>query len=438
MNDKAGRSTQNALYIEKSDPHVMDYLTMLARHRIAVVAMTLGFGLLFLFFTFVMRFSFTSMATLLPPEKQQMGGLMSFLAGSGALDLMKTQENPALDLFRNVLESRTLAEEIARDPRVRRYYSAFDTSHKAITGMVQRSLTAEALRNGVMTVEVEVVTHWMPDDVQKDSAKVLSAYMANLFISTLDRFNRERLMTSARNTRIFVEKEYQTRMATLDSAYARLQQFQETHKAISLPDQLTSTVSAAAELAAQVQQLEIQLNVERRDLNASSTRIELLQAQLDEARRALQKFDDGSAGSYVLGLRAVPSLARDYARLTREIKLLEAVTAYLRQQLEQEKISEQRNLPSLQVLDSATPPDRKSSPKRLAMLLLGLTGGFVLSMLYVGFRRFTESVREDRSERRRFKNFVFALRHGTNARFEVAAGPADQASSVRNSHVTQD
>jgi tyrosine-protein kinase Etk/Wzc len=409
----------------KGDPHILDYLTMMARHRFAVAAFTLGFGILFFAFTFLMRFTFSSTATLLPPEKQQMGGLMSFLAGAGALDIMKTQENPALDLFRNVLESRTLAEEVARDPRIKRYFSSWDTSNLAIAGAVQRTLSAEALRNGMMTITVDMVTHWTPDNAEKDSAKVLSAYLANLLVSTLDRFNRERLMTSARNTRIFVEGEYKNRMAQLDSVYGEMQAFQQTNKAVSLPDQLTATVSAAGELGAQIQQLEIQLAVEERDLNPSSTRVQTLRSELAAAKHALARFDDGSVGDYVVGLKGVPHLARQFARLTREIKLLETLTAYLRQQVEQEKLNEQRNLPSLQMLDPAIPPDRKSSPKRLTMLLLGLTCGFVTSMIYVSVQRFRQSVNVDRFERRRFINFMHALRHGKKAAFVPVAGPED-------------
>jgi tyrosine-protein kinase Etk/Wzc len=150
-----------------------------------------------------------------------------------------------------------------------------------------------------------------------------------------------------------------------------------------------------------------------------------LRSQLEAAKRALRSFDDGTAGEYVVGLNGVPRLAREFAGLTREIKLLETLSAYLRQQLEQEKINEQRNLPSLQMLDSALPPDRKSSPKRLAMLLLGLTCGFVVSMIYVSLQRLKSSMTQDPYERRRLINFLHALRMGRRAKFAPAVGPED-------------
>jgi hypothetical protein len=81
-----------------------------------------------------MPHTFSGRTTIIPPEKQGQSGLMSFLAGTGALDLMKGQENPALDMFKNVLDSRQLSEEIAKDTRIRRYFASFDTSSKGIVG----------------------------------------------------------------------------------------------------------------------------------------------------------------------------------------------------------------------------------------------------------------------------------------------------------------
>ena len=163
-------------------------------------------------------------------------------------------------------------------------------------------------------------------------------------------------MTTARNTRIFVEAEYQNRMVQLDSAYARLQAFQEEHKTISLTDQLTASVSSAAILGSQEQQLAMQLRVEERELAPNSARIQTLRSQLEEIKRELKKYDEGGVSDYIMAFKDVPTLARQLASLTREVKLLETLSAYLRQQLEQERINEQRDLPTLQVLDPAVVP----------------------------------------------------------------------------------
>src|SRR5579864_8302776 len=114
---------------------------------------------------------------ILPPEKQGQSGLMSFLTGSGALDLMKAQENPAMDMFKNVLDSRQISEQVAQDPRIRKYFSTFDTSFKAVMGSVHNSMESQALRNNMFQIDIKIQTHWNPTQAEKDSARLLVPYL---------------------------------------------------------------------------------------------------------------------------------------------------------------------------------------------------------------------------------------------------------------------
>ncbi len=395
----------------KKDPHILDFLSLLAKYKKTVFILTFGFGVCFFAFTYIMPQTFSGMSTLIPPEKAAQSGLMSFLTGgSGALDLMKSAENPALDMFKNVLDSRQLSEQIAKDERIHRYFSSWDTASKVIVFGVHSSMTCEALRNSMFNVQIDLKTHWFPSQAEKDSAKNLVPYMAAVFVDHLDHYNRERLMTTARNTRIFVEGEYKNRMAQLDSAYLRLQAFQDQHKTISMTEQLSASVTNAAQLGSHEQQLEMQISVEERELNPNSSRMQTLRAELEEVKRGLKKYDEGGISDYVMAFKDVPTLARQLASLTREVKLLETLSAYLRQQLEQERINEQRDLPSLQILDSAVVPDKRSSPSRLSMLLLGFFSGFLASVIYVSLRNYYAHVESNPDEHTRYLNFMTLLR----------------------------
>jgi uncharacterized protein involved in exopolysaccharide biosynthesis len=256
----------------KKNPHIMDFFTLLAKYKFVVITFPIAFGIAFLAYTYFMPQTFSGMTTLIPPEKNQQSGLMSFLTGSGALDLMKGAENPAMDMFKNVLDSRLIADQVAQDPRIYHFFSTFDTSRKAVADMAHGSMESEALRNSMFNLTINIKTHFNPTAGEKDSARLLVPYLAQIFVEHLDRYNRERLMTTARNTRIFVEAEYNNRMRQLDSAYALLQAFQQEHKTISLPEQLAASVTNAALVGSQVQQLEMQLAVEERELTPNSGR----------------------------------------------------------------------------------------------------------------------------------------------------------------------
>jgi uncharacterized protein involved in exopolysaccharide biosynthesis len=397
--------------INRPDPHLLDLFTLFAKYKGLFISIVLVFGLGFFVITFLMPFSYGGLTTLIPPDKQSSGNqLLSFLSGSSALDLMKGMENPALDMFKNVLDSRTISEEIALDPQVRKYFSSWDTSVAGIATKVQECLTSEPLRNQMFNVQVEVKTHWLPSGEEKEAARKLVPHLAKLFVAHLDVYNRERLMTTARNTRIFVEKEYNTRLTQLDSAYAHLQMFQQEHKTISLPEQLSAEVTSAAMLASEEQQLEIELGAAERELSPNSARVQLLRQHLEEIKAQMKKYDEGGISDYVPALKDVPGLTRKLAGLTREVKMLETITAYLRQQLEQERISEQRDLPTITVLDTATLPLQKSSPKRSIMLIIGLFSGVVASVIVISWKKFISDVRSNPQEHKRYLTFIGYLR----------------------------
>lgn len=85
----------------------------------------------------------------------------------------------------------------------------------------------------------------------------------------------------------------------------------------------------------------------------------------------------------------VPQVGLELARLTRDLKLQEAVYTLLTQQLEQAKIAQAQDIPVVQVLDMAVPAIRKSKPNirsnmafaGAVSLLLGVFLAFLLEYI---------------------------------------------------------
>jgi tyrosine-protein kinase Etk/Wzc len=393
----------------------MDFLTNVAKHWRRILLLGASGAIALLLFSFTRPQTYLATVTVLPPEHEGAGGMLAFLASSAnALDILKggISENPTLDLFKTIIESRSISEDVAADPATRAYFRRKDTSLKSITDALQGSIQSEALRTGMMTVTVKLSAPGFGSGAAQDSARQMTAYIANKFVEVLDRFNRDRLMTSAKNTRIFVEQEYKDKKMQLDSAYGFLEQFQETHEAISLPEQLAATVTAAAKLTSQKQQLEMERNIESHEFGPNSPQIQALGAEENAAQLELNKYDSGGAGEYILALKSAPALSRELAGYLREVKVLEQVTAYLREELEQERISEQRDLPSLQVLDAAQVPDGSSSPSRMLFTIVGLLLGLVFALGLTAFQGFAADVRQRPEIHYRLIHVLRAMRLG--------------------------
>ncbi len=396
----------------------MDFLTHIARRWRRIALLGLCSAVVLLLFSFTRPQLYVATVTVLPPEHEGTGGMLAFLANSAnALDLLKggLSENPTLDLFKTIVESRSISEDVSTDPLIHAYFHRRDTSSKNIIDQLQGSIQSEALRTGMMTVEVRLSAPGLASSAAQDSARRMTAYVANKFVAALDRFNRDRLMTSAKNTRIFVEQEYKGKMVDLDSAYGRLEQFQEAHQAISLPEQLTATVTAAAKLTSQKQQLEMERSIESHEFGPNSPQIQALGAEEEAAQQELNKYDSGGAGEYILALNSAPALTRELAGYLREVKVLEQVSAYLREELEQERVSEQRDLPSLQVLDAAQIPTGRSSPSRVLFTVVGLLLGLAFGLGFTRFQMFTSDVRARPDVHYRLLNVLGAMRIGKTA-----------------------
>jgi uncharacterized protein involved in exopolysaccharide biosynthesis len=81
----------------------------------------------------------------------------------------------------------------------------------------------------------------------------------------------------------------------------------------------------------------------------------------------------------------VPELGKELATLLREVKIQNEVYILLQQQYYKERIQENRDLPTVEVLDKAITPLRKSAPKTVVSTITGGIFIFLAMSLLVVF-----------------------------------------------------
>ncbi len=168
--------------------------------------------------------------------------------------------------------------------------------------------------------------------------------------------------------------------------------------------------------------------MEERELGPGSATIKTLNAELEAAKSQLQKYDEGGAGEYILALKSAPELTRQLAGYMRETKVLEQVSGYLRSELEQQRISEQRDLPSLQILDAARPPNSPTGASRSFYLFLGTFLGLVCGIGYVLVKSFIADLRARPNAHYRLINIIRTIRVGEEA---ILLSPLDPQTSEK-------
>jgi uncharacterized protein involved in exopolysaccharide biosynthesis len=107
----------------------------------------------------------------------------------------------------------------------------------------------------------------------------------------------------------------------------------------------------------------------------------------------------------------VPKLGLELARLTRDLKIQEAIFELLSSQYEQAKIQEAKDTPTIQVLDRAVPPEKRSRPKRAMMVILaGIASLFVGIVFTFGLEYLQATRKRNPEEFRKIEQLLSAFK----------------------------
>jgi tyrosine-protein kinase Etk/Wzc len=349
-----------------------EIINTILTHRKKILKVTI-ISTLLLFFILLLIYPVTyeSPATILPPEQENPGSLGSLLKGEDFSSLLTgSLSNANSQLYVEILRSRSASEFVVRKHNLTEYFDE-ENIYEAAKKLSER-LKLDVNKEGIIKVSVDIRTSLLPllfDD--PDKVKKFSAAITNSFVEALDKINREKLSSKAKKAREYIEAELLKTRRSLDSVEVALMTFQERNRAVALPEQVSAAIDAAAKIKSEIMQTEIEIGLMKSNLKEDSRELQLLNKKLQQLQEQYNKMELGSQ-DYLLAFREVPELGKELATLLREVKIQNEVYLLLQQQYYKEKIQENRDLPTVDVLDEAIPPLRKSSPR---VLFSTITGG---------------------------------------------------------------
>ena len=353
-------------------------------YRVPILKVTvLISGILFLILLFVYPVSYEAPVTILPPEKNnQMSGLGGLLGGEDFSGLMTSgMSNANAQLYMEMLKSRSAALYVVRKHNLVKFYDAKNENEAA--NKLSEKLNLDLSKEGIIKLSVNTATSLFPKFTsQNDSIKKLSSILSNAFVESLDIINREKLSSKAKRARIYIESQLQKTKYLLDSAENSLMLFQKKHINF-IPEQVKATIDAAANLKTDIVKTEIELGLVQPNLREDSRTLLTLKSKLQELRNQYNKMEMGNQ-DYLVAFKDVPEIGRELAQLVREVKVQNEVYMLLQQQYFKERIQENRDLPTIEILDEAIPPLKASSPRLIFSTVLGGIFVFLLmAFLYV-------------------------------------------------------
>lgn len=347
-------------------------LEMLARRRLFIVVLVIVATLLSVAVALVLPKWYQASALLLPPKDLALP-IPGLARMSEVVSITKGADLPVMvtpsDVYVRILKSRTIAERIIEKFDLKTRFGAdyFKQAYEVLMSQSEFKVTDE----GLLMISFE----------DKDPA--VAADVVNAFVEELDRVNRDIALERVRQNRSFIEERLAQVKQELASARKEFENFQLENRAVDFDEQTRLAVGQAVKLKITLAELDIELKMRERNLAEDNTELVELRRRRHLVSEQLRQLEVSNPDSsfFSLPVASIPALRGQYEVLYSRVRVGESLYRILLEQLEQAKIQENENIPTISILDRAKPPDTKSKPKRLLIV----SGTFGLSVLFAVF-----------------------------------------------------
>lgn len=381
-------NTQDEKVRQLEEVHLLDYVVVLAKHSRKIVYTTLIVSLITLVVVFLLPKKYTATARIVPPQQnltlsaqimEGLGGAMipgraAFGALSGFAESLLGLKSPG-DFFVGLLQSETISDRIIERFDLRKEFRV--TYIEEAREKLDKIAKFRSTRHGLIAVEV---THQQP-------AK--AAEIANAYLEELANLLRDMAAQEASERLALLERERREAGLRLAKAEEELRQFSEKNTVL-LPDvQTRGMLEYIANLKAAIDFREVELQVYRQWATPLNFQVQQVEAELKALREKLRQAETPgngpeAASQVMIAVSKMPALGLEYLRLYREVKYQEGLLRVFTKLAEIARLDHARDALVLQVVDRARLPEKKSSPKRL-LILMGVTGATFLIMILAAF-----------------------------------------------------
>jgi len=333
--------------MEENEINLYDFWIVIKKNLRLIIGLCIILILAAMIVGLLIPKTYKATASILPPmETSNMADLSSLMGVAGIKGI--TPQTSTSDIFIAILKSRTMLDEIINKFNLQQVYrcKTKQDARKVLAKKTEITLSKERV------IGVSII----------DTNPERSAAMANYYITTLDRLNRNLNITTAGQMRRFIEQRLEETKQALNNAEEKLKLYQVSHKILAGKN-VEETAKTAGELQGRLMAATVELEATKKYTTLQNPDLIKLQNEVIELEKALT---------------SLPPLETELARLIRELKSQETVYALLLSQYEQAKINEAKDTPTVQVLDWATVPEKKYKPNiRFNMAISGIIALFL-------------------------------------------------------------
>ncbi len=316
--------------------------------------------------------TFTAKTVMLPPQQNQSAassalaslGALAGLAGSAAG--IKSPD----EMYIAFLQSDGLQNSVIQKLKLQERYEA-KTLMDTRTALKATVKVTSDKKSGLLTIEAD------------DKDPVFAAQLANLHVDELRALLSKLAVTEAQQRRTFYDQEIKKVQQELSNSEATFREAKQKSGMQVTAVLAESGVRASAELRAQIAAREVQLQALSRFATPQNPDMQKISSELAAMRAQLQKLEQGEGQGNSHNNPTQQIAIQSY----RDIKVQEAKLDILIRQYELARIDEAKEGPLIQQVDVALPPERKSKPKRLLIVLVAAFAGLFAGVLLAFIKR---------------------------------------------------
>jgi uncharacterized protein involved in exopolysaccharide biosynthesis len=368
-----------------ADISLSEYRDVFLKHRKQIGYSVGAAFLLSIILSLLLPKMYVATARILPPQenKSAISALLtnsdnplSGLAGS----VIGNQSNAAL--YVGIMKSRSVADAMIEKFNLRDLYDK-KYIEDVYEKLKDRSTLKISKKDQIIIVSV----------LDRDPKR--AADMANAYVEMLDQTNRKLNITQGKRKRLFLEDRLQEVRADLGNAEIQLKSFQEKYDLVSIEEQAKVAIEGAAEIKGQIIAAQTELEVLKQFGTEKQIEAIMLKAKIEELGKQLNAIEQGikqeakssdspTSGkepNFYIPFDDLPRLGLELMRLTREAKIQEKLFELLIAQYEMARIEEAKDVDTIQVLDKALAPEKKTSPKRTRIVILATITTLLISIM---------------------------------------------------------
>jgi uncharacterized protein involved in exopolysaccharide biosynthesis len=380
--------------IEDRDPAssgLIDIVAQLGNEKFFIAKVVFFITLAAMGISLLIPNKFTATTLVMPPQQPQSGANSALAALSGlAGGALGSSTKSVEQMYVDMIKSESVQNAVVEENGLMDLYKA------------KRRIDGRSLLN-VNTAIVSDRKSGLIRISYTNEDPVLAAKVTNSYVSQFQKLLTRISVTEAQQRKSYYEQQMVKTKDALSKAEIDLKALQGKSGLVSVDVQTQTAISAVASLRAQILTMEVEVQAKRAFATDNNPDLRRLINDLNTRKHQLAKLEAGQSSSDSVKVESSNLAA---VRAFRELKYQEALHGALVQQYHISIADVARDGPLIQQIDIATPPEKKSSPKRAQITIFAFLLSIFLSVGYVLIRNFLRT----RSEDEDFLNMVQILR----------------------------